>query len=287
MTDTNIQNNLRARPPFSSLTDATFDSLMRTVLTVSTTNQTVENNVMDRLLSCSPAFLTRLSTDSNLLSRLCLISKSRPFRNLPTEKMEVAMDNMSQRKVVAGETVLTQGEKFDYFYLLESGTAEVWRTDPMTDETACVDTIGAGETFGEEALVMNGFRNATIKMLTPGLLWRLDQNSFNNLLRDALVEEVSPEEAKLLADKGDAIWLDCRYDMEFEEAHIPGAKWVPLDTIRKHMTELDPAHQYIIYCRSGRRSASATFLMRERGFKALSMAGGIKAWPFETQSLES
>ena len=38
---------------------------------------------------------------------------------------------------------------------------------------------------------------------------------------------------------------------------------------------------YIVYCRSGRRSKAGTCLLRERNIKAVSMMGGIKEWPYE------
>lgn len=41
--------------------------------------------------------------------------------------------------------------------------------------------------------------------------------------------------------------------------------------------ELDPGRPYIVYCRSGRRSAAAAFLLHERGFKANSLTGGVRA----------
>jgi rhodanese-related sulfurtransferase len=75
--------------------------------------------------------------------------------------------------------------------------------------------------------------------------------------------------------------IDCRYDMEFEESRIPGAAWLPLDRIRWDLHRLDPNASYVVYCRSGRRSKAAAFLLRERNIHAVSLAGGIKAWPYE------
>ena len=45
--------------------------------------------------------------------------------------------------------------------------------------------------------------------------------------------------------------------------------------------ELDPDATYIVYCDTGRRSRAATFLLHERGIRALSLAGGITHWPYE------
>ena len=80
-----------------------------------------------------------------------------------------------------------------------------------------------------------------------------------------------------------ARWIDCRYDMEYEESRIPGARLVPLDVIRSQIHTLDPDAVYIVYCRSGRRSKAAAFLLRERNVNAVSLIGGIKDWPFEVE----
>jgi rhodanese-related sulfurtransferase len=96
------------------------------------------------------------------------------------------------------------------------------------------------------------------------------------------------EAAQALVRDGHAQWLDCRYDMEYEEGRIPGAQLLPLDRLRDSVAMLDPSAMYIVYCRSGRRSRAATFLLRERNLRAVSLAGGIKSWPYEidTRPLE-
>ena len=78
--------------------------------------------------------------------------------------------------------------------------------------------------------------------------------------------------------------MDCRYDMEFEESRIPGAVLAPLESLRADVHNLDPEQTYIVYCRSGRRSRAAVFLLRERNIKSLSLVGGLKGWPFEVDA---
>ena len=78
-------------------------------------------------------------------------------------------------------------------------------------------------------------------------------------------------------------WLDCRYDVEFEESHITSAAHAPLDLLRDQTATLDTNAAYIVYCRSGRRSTCAAYLLRERGFKAYSLSGGIRDWPYAVE----
>lgn len=205
---------------------------------------------------------------------------------LSLEQAGLAFARMRPLSVAAGDVVINQGERGEQYFLLEAGEAEVWRTDPISEETAMVAVLGPGSVFGEEALLMDGFRNATVRMRGAGRVWTLDKADFNTLLRPELVETIGAAEAYGLVASGAAQWLDCRYEMEFAEAHIPAARLLPLDQLRERIGELDSSRIQVVYCRSGRRSNCAAYLLRERGIRALSLAGGIQAWPYETRIVE-
>jgi len=180
---------------------------------------------------------------------------------------------------------VTQGEPGDSYYIILSGQAEVWVTDPLSDEIARVAVLSDGEAFGEEALLLEGNRTATVKMISPGRLLTLKKADFDELVKSSMVEEVDAARADDMLKRGAAGLLDCRYDMEYEESRIPGAQLVPLDKLRREgVFSIDPGFTYIVYCRSGRRSKAAAFLLRERGIRALSLTGGIKEWPYEVDS---
>ncbi len=205
---------------------------------------------------------------------------------LSLEQAGLAFARMRPLNVAPGDVVIRQGERGEQYFLLEAGEAEVWRTDPISEQTALAAVLGPGSVFGEEALLVDGFRNATVCMRSAGRVWMLDKTDFNTLVRPELVDMTSAVEARSLVASGAAHWLDCRYEMEFVERHIPGARHVPLDQLRERTGELDPAKTHVVYCRSGRRSNCAAYLLRERGILALSLAGGIQAWPYETHAVE-
>ena len=141
--------------------------------------------------------------------------------------------------------------------------------------------LGETDAFGEEALLLDGNRTATVKMVSPGRLLVLGKADFDGLLKPSMVEQIDAAQANDLLARGAASLLDCRYPMEFEESRIPGARLVPLDRLRRQgVFTLDPEPLYIVYCRSGRRSSAAAFLLQERGMRALSLAGGIRDWPY-------
>lgn len=87
-----------------------------------------------------------------------------------------------------------------------------------------------------------------------------------------------------LRGRDDVILLDVREDFEFNNGHIPGARWIRLDDLPNRLNELPKDKTIIAVCRSGNRSGLATELLRKQGFDAHNMQGGILAW--QTAGLE-
>lgn len=234
----------------------------------------VDGNELDALM----ATLGFRHEDAAFQQRLQLFAQTSAFRRLPLENVAAAVRRMQPRECAAGDTVFRQGEKGDLYYLIESGRAEIWRTDAFTDETVLAADLRAGDVFGEEALLMGGFRTGTVKITADAKLWTLTSQDFVELVEPNLVLQMEPAAARARIAAGTARWIDCRYEMEYEEFHLPGAHWLPLETLRQRIGELDPKQTYIVYCRSGRRSRCAAYLLRERNIDAYSLVGGIRDW---------
>jgi len=218
--------------------------------------------------------------EAQLRDRIGLVSEGSIFQHLPLENMQKVLERLIPQDVKAGETVISQGEVGDRYYLIAYGAAEIWKHDASSDETACVATVGVGDTFGEEALLQDGYRNATVKMTTPGRLLFLEKADFDNLVQPGMVPEIDPKDALDRIQKGGQ-WLDCRYDSEYDETRMADARHIPLDQLRRRIHELDADTDYITYCHTGLRSKAATFLLRERNIRAFSLSGGIRNWPYE------
>ena len=211
-----------------------------------------------------------------------LLRQRRVFHGLPVDQVEQVFARMSERKAAAGETIVTQGEPGDSYYVIVSGEAEVFVKDPLTDETARVAVLRDGDAFGEESLLLEGNRTATVRMTSPGSLLVLAKADFDDLVKPRMVDFVDAPAAREMLRSGQATLIDCRYPMEFEESRIPGARLLPLQQLRRQgVFDLDPALTYVVCCLSGRRSSVAAFLLRERGIRALSLKGGLRHWPFE------
>jgi len=76
--------------------------------------------------------------------------------------------------------------------------------------------------------------------------------------------------------------VDVREPHEWEIAHLEQARLIPLATLPAHLHELDRDAPIVVHCRSGARSARATELLREAGFKHVkNLEGGILRWAEE------
>jgi len=95
------------------------------------------------------------------------------------------------------------------------------------------------------------------------------------------VAEITPGELKVLLQKeGAAVHIiDVREPDEHAGNRIQGDTLIPLGDIVKRANELDPNQEYILYCRSGARSAKAIQRLQAVGFRKLkNLKGGMNAW---------
>ena len=102
-----------------------------------------------------------------------------------------------------------------------------------------------------------------------------------------VVVNLTAEEGKVMMEEDPTIILvDVRTQEEYIEEHIPGALLVPVDELETLAPELMPDKEstYIIYCRSGNRSATAALMLIDLGYKNIYDMGGIIDWPYETEA---
>lgn len=224
------------------------------------------------------------SGNNALADRLTKVRHSVAFRRLPLEHVEQALSKMVSRTFKAGETILNKGDQGDAFYLIWSGRVSVWRTGLYDEEFQLVAELGPGDTFGDEALVSGGARNATIKTIEDCEVLLLGQEDFKEIMSQPMVEELPPDVVAKMIDSGWKV-VDVRYPEEFEDAHIPGAILLPLPDLRKEVgNALDRKEKFITVCLSGKRSMVAAFLLRQRGYNVVAMKEGMGSWTGPTES---
>ncbi|MGV0005721.1 MAG: cyclic nucleotide-binding domain-containing protein [Candidatus Porifericomitaceae bacterium WSBS_2022_MAG_OTU9] len=195
------------------------------------------------------------------------------FAKIPPSNIQAMFMCMVEIKAEKGKVLFRQGDKGDYFYLIRHGECDVMRE--TGGKKVLLATLRAGATFGEESLLTDAPRNATVIMRSQCKLMRMSKSDFNSLLREPMLNWLSRKEADSMIDVGDAQWLDVRLDSEYKESGIAGSKHIPLFMLRLKAESLDPNAKYILYCNTGRRSSAGAYLLTERGMDVYCLKGGL------------
>jgi rhodanese-related sulfurtransferase len=77
---------------------------------------------------------------------------------------------------------------------------------------------------------------------------------------------------------GEALFLDVRKSHEYDAGHIPGALWLPLRDLPARLDHLDRRVPVVTTCQVGQRSGVAADFLRDQGFDAHNLEGGLDAW---------
>ena len=205
------------------------------------------------------------------------ILQSKAFLRIPPANIQAMFMRLQELPVKAGQEIIKQGEEGDYYYIICRGKCKVTR-ESASGSSVTLARLSDGDAFGEEALLSEAKRNATISMETDGLLMRLSKSDFEELLKAPMLHDVTLDEAKEMV-KGGAVLLDVRLESEHKAGSIRGSQNIPLFMLRLKAESLDSAKRYICYCETGRRSSAAAFLMSERGFDSCVLRGGLQAIP--------
>jgi rhodanese-related sulfurtransferase len=97
----------------------------------------------------------------------------------------------------------------------------------------------------------------------------------------SVIDTVSVAEAKSLFDRGGYLFIDVREPNETAMGTIPGATLVPRGLLEFKFGSAveDKDAKIVVYCKSGGRSALATYTLMHMGYNnVVSMDGGWSAW---------
>ena len=200
--------------------------------------------------------------------------QNRALHRIPPANIQAIFMRMQRVPCKAGDVVIQQGTEGDYFYAIVSGRCVVTRETPLNKDGIKLAELGVGDTFGEEALISEAKRNATVAMLTDGVLMRLNKQDFRELMNEPLLQWVDYDKARKIIDKGGK-WLDVRLPSEHQNLAIEGSTNIPLYFIRLKLSTLDKNTKYVVYCDTGRRSSAASYILLERGFDAYVLKDGL------------
>lgn len=187
------------------------------------------------------------------------LMQSEVVLNLAPSSIQALIAAVEPAELAAGSVVFKQGDAPDYYYIISRGECTV-----STGSNPKLATLRPGDAFGEEALITNAPRGATVTMETAGVLLRLDRNNFKKLLEQPLIQTTSAEEAERLKQEG-AIIIDVRPASEF--ARDGKGSNIPFNQLRAKLHTLDGGRHYLIYSDDNRISAVAAFLVAQKQLK--------------------
>ncbi len=188
------------------------------------------------------------------------------FEYIPPANIQALFSKFEEVTYSAGEVVIHQGEPGDYFYVIKSGRTKVERQ--VGEKSQLLVELKAGDNFGQDALVSDVPRNASVTMLTNGKLMRLAEPDFENLLMEPVIETVTLKEAhEMIAEANPKTYiLDVRNPKELNSGKLEKSINVPLPLLRKNMPKLVNDAVYITTCDNGKRSMLAAYQLNENGF---------------------
>ena len=236
----------------------------------------VDGGLLDRLLTWDQTTgyeVTEFdgSQDTEWMIRML---RSETFQKLPPANINALFARFEPVELKSGQVIVRQGDPGDFYYIIKTGKVSVSRKADKSGKVSMLGQLKEGDGFGEEALLSGTPRNATVAMVTDGVLMRLARKDFDELMREPLVKWVSLDQAKGLVRAG-AMLLDVRIEDEYRHGTIKGSVNLPLYLLRLKAASLDPQRHYITFCQTGSRGCAAAFLLSQRGFDVSVLRGGL------------
>ncbi|MDJ0700860.1 MAG: cyclic nucleotide-binding domain-containing protein [Woeseiaceae bacterium] len=239
----------------------------------------IDSDVLDVTLTLDQTGIYEVGDLSSKLNGeegdwMSALLRTKTFQLIPPHNIQTIFSRLERVDYKAGHVVIRQGSKGDHFYIIRSGRCMVTRETPANKNNIDLADLGVGATFGEEALISDEPRNATVTMMTDGTLMRLGRNDFQSLMNEEMVVSLSHEDADEAISQGGQ-WLDVRVPSEFRANSKANATNLPLYLLRHKLDALDRNTPYVVYCDTGRRSSAAAFILNQRGFETAVLKGGL------------
>lgn len=200
---------------------------------------------------------------------LAKLFRSPIIQKIPVAHLKQLLKNMEAISVLKGEAVIEKGQEADCCYILKSGRCLV--TDDHDEQIAVLEP---GAIFGVDALISASPRNATVKMTVDGTVCRLTKSHFMGLLKQPALSYVRSNQAAMML-KRSAWLLDVRQPHELKQKRIRGARNLPFASLREYLPKLSQNRPYILCCEDGQLSSAAGYILKEAGFKAAVLQGGL------------
>jgi len=226
------------------------------------------------------------------------------FKSLDSDQMNQVLDAMAEKPVDAGFHVIDEGDDGDFFYIIESGKFDIYKT--IDGEEKHLGQYDGKGSFGELALMYNAPRAATIVANTEGMLWAMDRQTFRRIVVKATakkrrayeeflkkVEILSVLEEHEVTKVADAIETKEYADgqMIFSQGDAPDYFYIvvdgEVDITRKGDDKNDPEKSvHLVTLDSGKFFGELAFLTNSPRAASIHAKGQVKCGCLDVQAFE-
>jgi len=109
-----------------------------------------------------------------------ILDKSFIFTCVDDKQQEVLLKAMNKVTLKPEDKVITEGDAGDFLFVVDEGKLICYKES--IGEGTVLKTCVGGDIFGELALLYNCPRAASVKAKADCLLWKLDRDTFNNIV---------------------------------------------------------------------------------------------------------
>lgn len=109
------------------------------------------------------------------------------LKSLDEGSFQIVMDSIQELRFEMGNVVIKEGDYGDCMYIVERGTLKCTKVLKGNTKPTFLKEYEPGESFGELSLLYNTPRAATITAKTECILFHLDRETFNHIVKDSAI----------------------------------------------------------------------------------------------------
>lgn len=228
-----------------------------------------------KLAACKPRKASLVGTD-RIHQAFEAFAKLPGYRQLPLGLQAECLLNCQILEYADGDNIIHQGDPAEAWYLILEGECQVLFSDGQRQLE--VNHYHVGGSFGEDGLITDMVRNATVRAVGDVEVVRMGQQTFTQLLMPALLKSISAAELDR-PQFANATWVDVRLPREKTDWAIRDALEIPWPVIRSHPFSACPKQACIVACETGEHCRPIAYTLRKFGFDAYFLEGGINQVP--------
>ncbi|CAD8135563.1 unnamed protein product [Paramecium pentaurelia] len=141
----------------------------------------------NRKESFQPRVIVKSQQQKEIISKR--LSQSFMFASLDNREKDIVIDAMEERSYNVDDWVIKQGDSGDNLYVVDQGELNCFKRFTKDGENKFLKVYYPGESFGELALLYNAPRAASIQSKTNSVLFALDRQTFNHIVKDAAMKK--------------------------------------------------------------------------------------------------